>query len=219
MPYGHMGGIMALKAAQTMLYERGYHRVLVLAADSLINVDGLADLDARGRLLTPSNPHGLIPGEAAVAMWLGRPSTDIKQPIVEGLAVGGIPIPAAPKRPPPPTGRELAATIHAACSDARCNPADISLRMADCNGLDARFAESAQAEALAFRDYGEAMPAVWQLAECLGDVGTASTLAALAWACHANRKQYLPGNRVLIHASNDIAQQGFAVRGAAILRF
>lgn len=214
LPHGHAGLMVALEAARAMLYERGVDRMLVLAADSLINVANLAALDSQGHLLTPSNPHGLIPGEAAVAMLLGRPQLDVSRPTVDGVGLYAYAAPPAQgKRKPPVTGDELAVAIDEACKKAKCHPAEIALRIADCNGLDVRFEESALAEAIMFRTAG-AVPHLWLPAECLGEVGTASALASIAWACHAKRKGYLPGSRVLVHASNE-----GPLRGAAILKF
>lgn len=223
LPHGHVSGLMALQIAQNLLYEQNFPCVLVLAADSLLNADGLAALDAQGNLLTPSNGYGLIPGEAAIALWLTRPRPGVVVPLVAGTAFFNTEPPDKQGRPAPVTGRELAQATWEACAQARCHPAHIDLRFNDCNGLDVRFKESALAEALVFNDNpGQTLPPLWQPAECLGEVGAASGLAAITWAWHASRKGYLPAapstttstRHILLHASNDGLQ-----RAAAVLRF
>lgn len=223
LPYGHVSGLLGLQAAQVMLYERNYPYVLLLAADSMLNGDALADLDARGHLLTLTNGQGLIPGEAAVALLLTRPSANVAMPVVDGLGLSGIAMPTPPARPSPMGGRELATAIYNACAQAQCHPAEIELSLADCNGVSARFEETALAESIVFKDNHGPTPHQWLAAECLGDLGAAASLAAIVWACHAARKGYLPGHaashRVLVHASNGIPHHGIAARGAAVLRF
>ena len=222
-PHGHVSGLMGLQIARNLLYEQNFPCVLVLAADSLLNAAGLSALDAQGKLLTHSNGYGLIPGEAAAALWLVRAQPGFVAPLIVGTAFANIAPPDKQGRPAPVTGRELAQVTWEACVQARCHPASIDLRLADCNGLDVRFKESALTEGIVFKDNpGQTMPPLWQPAECLGEVGAANGLAAIAWAMHAHRKRYLPvapsnttdTRHVLLQASNEGLQ-----RAAAILRF
>jgi len=223
LPHGHVSGLMALQIAQNLLYEQNFPCVLVLAADSLLNAEGLASLDEHGKLLTPSNDFGVIPGEAAVALWLTRPLPGAVAPLIVGTSFANINPLDETGRPAPVTGRELAQVTWEACAQARCPPASIDLRLADCNGLDVRFKESALAEGIVFKDNpSQTMPSMWQPAECLGEIGASLSLSAIAWALHAYRKGYLPASAVnssahryvLLQASNDGLQ-----RAAAILRF
>ena len=212
--HGRVAGLMAIQVAQTLLYEHGHQQVLALAVDSLIDADVLAELDEAGRLLTPENPHGLIPGEAGVAIWLTRPSTQPVDAIFEGAAFATSEPAAKGARTLPIDGQELAAAITTACDNAGCSPADIGVRLADCNGSPALFEESSLAETRAFTAEDAPLPALWLPAETLGEVGAAYSLAAIVWACHAQRKGYWPGQRALVHASNDDG-----LRGAAVLQF
>lgn len=226
LPYGHVSGLMALQIAHDLLYQENFPCVLVIGTDSLLNADGLAALDTAGKLLTPSNGYGLVPGEAAVALYLTRPpQVDHTMPLVLGAAFTNIEPPNAQGKPAPVTGRELTQAVWGACEAAGCHPASIDLRLVDCNGLDARSQECALTEGILFKDnLNKPVPPMWQPAECLGEIGAAHSLAAIAWACHAHRKGYMPqqpdaparlsARHVLLSASNDGLQ-----RAAAILRF
>ena len=124
---------------------------------------------------------------------------------------------------------ELAAAIQAACEQSACTPEDISVRLADCNGVEAGFKESGLAEARAFQSSDLPMPPLWLPAESLGEIGAAFAPLAIAWAWHAAIKGYLPGlpeapiaapnlakhkARTLIHTTN-----ADGLRGAAIFHF
>jgi 3-oxoacyl-[acyl-carrier-protein] synthase I len=68
-PAGHAGAAMAIERASEMVGQ-GVSRVLVLAADSYLDPVALEWLAGSGRLKTPGNPTGLIPGEAAACVLL-----------------------------------------------------------------------------------------------------------------------------------------------------
>ena len=237
-PHGRTAALVALMAAQTLLKEGHYQQVLLVAVDSLIAPDGLAELEEKGLLLTPQNPSGLIPGEAAAAVLVSAldreiPSATPPQANARRLRMvfdsaaftitdpEAIPAPSRPdavnRKPIPIDGQELAAAIAMACEHADCRVDDITVRLADCNGTEASFKESALAEARAFQSSDQPLPPMWLPAESLGEVGSAFVPLAMAWAWHAAIKGYLPGlnqARPLIHATN-----ADGLRGAAVFRF
>jgi 3-oxoacyl-[acyl-carrier-protein] synthase I len=233
--HGRAAGLMAMAAAQTMLNEGKYEQVLLVATDSLIDADGLADLEEKGLLLTPENSSGLIPGEAAVALLLAAldtkaqptaPSARRLRMVFDSAAFTitdpeAIPPQSRPeainRKPIPIDGMELATAIELACELAHCMPEEITVRMADCNGTEAGFKESALAEARAFQSSEQPLPPLWLPAECVGEVGCAFVPLCMAWAWHAAIKGYLPGQdqaRPLIHTTN-----ADGLRGAAVFRF
>lgn len=71
---GHAGPLEALQVAETLLAS-GEERVIVLAADTFVESPTLAWLHAQGRLKTPDNPVGVIPGEAAAAVMIEAPAS------------------------------------------------------------------------------------------------------------------------------------------------
>ena len=246
-PHGRTAALVALMAAQTMFSEGHHQQVLLLATDSLVDLDGLADLEERGLLLTQDNPNGFIPGEAAVALLLAPLNNNAPSGVsataphrrlhmvFDSAAFAitdpdAIPAPSRPdainRKPIPIDGQELAAAIELACEQAHCTVDDITVRLADCNGTEAGFKESALAEARAFQSSEQPLPPLWLPAECVGKVGAAFVPLAMAWAWHAAIKGYLPGlasannatsatnARPLIHTTN-----ADGLRGAAVFRF
>ena len=124
---------------------------------------------------------------------------------------------------------ELAAAIQVACEQSSCTPEDITVRLADCNGVEAGFKESGLAEARAFQSSDLPMPPLWLPAESLGEIGAAFAPLAIAWAWHAAIKGYLPGMLEAEHKADQQAKQkprtlihttnADGLRGAAIFHF
>lgn len=221
---GRTAGLLALAAAQELIHGHRMPGVLVIAVDSLIDADLLAELDDAGTLLTEENPHGQIPGEAAVALLVGPTPTD-EPTTASGPALAtfdavafaltdlaALPEPVrSGQRPAPIDGQELALAMQEACRSAGHAPADIGLRIADTNGTDTAFKESALAEALTFTDTDIPTPALWQPAVCVGETGAACTALSIVWAWHAAAKGYLPEGAVLVHATNTEGLRGALV--------
>jgi 3-oxoacyl-[acyl-carrier-protein] synthase I len=233
-PYGRTAGLLALAAAQTLLGEGKHQKILLLATDSLIDADTLAHLDQVGLMLTPDNPHGFIPGEAAVALLLAvldettKPTATARRlsMVFDSAAFAitdleSVPAQSQPgaknRKPIPIDGAELANAIELACDKSACKADDITVRLADCNGSEASFKESGLAEAQVFHSSDRPIPPLWLPAECVGEVGAAFVPLSMAWAWHAAVKGYLPGQtqaRPLIHTTN-----ADGLRGAAVFRF
>ena len=72
---GHAGTAAALEQASVLLERRAADRVLVVAADSILDDLSLGWLLDNGRLHSDDTPTGLIPGEAAAAVLL-EPAPD-----------------------------------------------------------------------------------------------------------------------------------------------
>lgn len=215
-PAGRTAGLMALAVAQELTHSHGHVAALIVATDSLIHPDLLAELDEAGILLTDENPHGYIPGEAAVALLVAPSPADTaaatknrQSPIaLDALAfavtdLNSLPEPArSGSQPPPIDGQELALAMREACSDAGCATHDIGVRIADINGADTAFKESALAAERAFTEADTPLPALWMPAESVGETGAACTPLGIAWAWQAATKGYLPSGGVLVQATN-----------------
>ncbi|MED5618026.1 hypothetical protein [Ideonella sp. BN130291] len=61
-------------------------RLLVLAAESLVDEALVDRLDAAGQLFTAQRPSGVMPGEAAAALLLAPPARDTSTPAADGGA-------------------------------------------------------------------------------------------------------------------------------------
>jgi len=73
-PHGRVSVGVALLQARKLLNHREIPAVLIVATDSLLRWPTLKALDQQARLLTESNSNGFIPGEAASAILVTRPS-------------------------------------------------------------------------------------------------------------------------------------------------
>jgi 3-oxoacyl-[acyl-carrier-protein] synthase-1 len=71
-PQGRAAGLLALDAAVRLLAEGRVPEVLVGGVDSLLDPLVLAGLEGEGRIRQHGPADGLIPGEGAVFLWLGR---------------------------------------------------------------------------------------------------------------------------------------------------
>lgn len=223
---GRSAVFVALQHVQSWFAEGEESLALIIAVDSLIGEEALAEFDDEGVLLTTENSSGFIPGEAGIALLVGRigkstvADMNVTAPLllVESVATMDddpeeLRKAAEQQRKLPVDGRRLAAVINQACRNADCLPASIDLRVADANGTEFGFKESALAEVHVFTDEDAELPDMWLPAEGLGEIGAAFGAAAIAWIAHAARKRYLPGSRVLLHATNLEGQ-----RAAAILK-
>lgn len=71
----HAEGLIALAEGMRVVGDGEHDAIMMVAVDSRIHADLIDRLDAEGRVRTKLQPHGLIPGEAAVAFVLGAVET------------------------------------------------------------------------------------------------------------------------------------------------
>ncbi len=209
---GRTGVASALTRARDLVYEAGVPRVLIAAADSLLGEQQLAALDRAGRLLTPGNSDGFLPGEAAGAILVGAPAAPgtAAQLVVNGIGIAqeeatlesGLPLRAD----------GLLRAIRAALVEAGCGVHELDFRIADLSGERYYFKEAALAVVRVLRQSKDEFD-LWHAAECTGEVGAAAALVALAVADAACRNGYAPGPGVLVHLSNDDGRRAALVLG------
>jgi 3-oxoacyl-[acyl-carrier-protein] synthase-1 len=209
-PHGRVSVGVALLQARKLLNHREIPAVLIVATDSLLRWPTLKALDQQARLLTESNSNGFIPGEAASAILVTRPSRE-NQMRITGL--GFATEQASIETDEPLRADGLSRAIGAALNDAGCEPHDVDFRITDIAGEHYYFKEAALALSRTLRRRKEEFD-LWHPAECIGEVGSAIGPAMIAVAEAATRKAYAPGPTVLLHAANDAGQ-----RAAIIMRF
>lgn len=198
---GRVGAVVALLQARRMLAEARYTHVIVAAADSFLGAATLAAYNSDDRLLTKSNPNGFIPGEAAGAVLLGSWDEDMPaRLLVRGLGFEREKAPFGSGRPSRADG--LVRAVRGALAEAGLALKDCNLRIADMNGEQHRFKETALAVTRLLRDRKPLFP-LWHLADCTGEVGAATLPAMLALLFMGARKDFLPGQTVLGHLGND----------------
>jgi 3-oxoacyl-[acyl-carrier-protein] synthase-1 len=211
-PHGRVSVVAALIQARKLIYEQNHPHVLVAGVDSLLVGASLAALEAQDRLLTGQNSNGFIPGEAAAAVVLGRPSASgAKELLCTGIGFGVEP--ATRDSGEPLRGDGLTHAIKTALADAACEMHDLDYRITDISGEQYYFKEAVLALSRTLRQRKERF-AIWHPADCIGEVGAAIGPAVLAVAKAACDKGYSDGPNILCHWGNDVGK-----RGAAILRY
>jgi 3-oxoacyl-[acyl-carrier-protein] synthase-1 len=164
-------------------------------------------LDQRERLLTTINSNGVIPGEAAGAILVTRPSDDARL-TCRGIGFGREHAPIDAEQPF--KGDGLVDALRAALADAGCSMHDLDFRITDIAGEQYYFKEAALALTRVLRARKDAFD-LWHAAECIGEVGAAAGLVAIVVAEAACRKAYAPGPGLMFHAGNDAGERTAAV--------
>lgn len=198
---GAYAGLAALNAARASV-QRGRPAV-VAAADSLVSAQVLLRLSRANRLLVEENSDGVIPGEAAVAVWL----TDRSQGAlgrVRSLGFGKEP--ARLDNDVPLLADGLVGAARQALAEAGMTLNDVDFRVSDAAGESFFFKEQSLAVSRLLRQRKQELP-LWLPAEPLGDTGKAATLCGLVWAMAGWARGYAPGGRVMGFAGNDAGQR------------
>jgi len=210
-PYGRVGAAVALQKARKLVYEAEAPAVLIVATDSMLIWSTLRALSEQGRLLTPDNSNGFIPGEAGSAVLVARPIAGHPSLHISGLGFASEQASIESDQPLRADG--LTEAIRVALQDADCDMTALDFRITDIAGEQYYFKEAALALARTMRRPKVGFD-LWHPAECIGEVGSAIGPALLVVAEAAGRKRYAPGPSMLAHAANDSGQ-----RTAIVMRY
>ena len=180
--------------------------------DSLLSARTLSFYHGLGRLLTPANSDGFIPGEAAGALWL-EPTADTDDPqlTIHGWGFGADEAHITSELPL--KGLGLAQAIKDAIQSGGFGFEALDYRICDANGEQYIFKEAALALARTLRVHKGFLD-IWHAADCIGEVARHAVPCALAVAWTAAHKKYAPGVGVIAHFGNDDGQ-----RAAVTLRY
>jgi 3-oxoacyl-[acyl-carrier-protein] synthase-1 len=207
---GHAGGALALQRAVQLLREGSVDSCLVGGVDSLVEFPTLTWLNDAGRLKTDDHPDGFIPGEAAAFLVLetaskarGRGAPALAEIVATAFGKEE----AHLLTNAPLQGVGLTNVLREALAAAGA-PADGVL--CDSNGEYWRTKEWCLAMTRVFAA-APAVPPLWQPAESVGDVGSASVPMLATVAVAALRRGYLPGPSLLVWASSDAGGRGSVV--------
>jgi 3-oxoacyl-[acyl-carrier-protein] synthase-1 len=157
--------------------------------------------------LTDRNSNGFMPGEAAGALRVGRP-TGRTQLVCSGLGFAIEKANIDSSEPLRANGLTLA--FKTALSDAGSAMHDLDFRIADLAGEQYYFKEANLALSRLLRVPKEDTE-LWHPAECTGAVGAATGTVCLAIAQMAALKGYAPGRGVMLHTGNDEGQRAAIV--------
>lgn len=206
---GRVGGVVALREARELVYGGRHPAVVVAAVDSYLSGPTLSAYEEAGRLLTPANSNGFIPGEAAAAVVVKRPVADAERQLIAlGLGFGVEPATVESDRPLRADG--LVEAIRNALRDGGTTIDSLDFRISDVSGEQYGFKEAALALARLLR-IRKAEFDIWHPADCIGEVGAAAGVAALNVLWAAARKGYLKGAGILSHFGNDDGKRAAAV--------
>jgi 3-oxoacyl-[acyl-carrier-protein] synthase-1 len=207
--HGRPSGHVALDQARKLLADRTCPYVMICGVDSYLTTLTIAHYLAEGRLLTPDNPNGFIPGEAAAAILCARPGTGGTLRLI-GLGLTREPAYIYNPDDRPLRGDGMTSAYRAAIDEGAIAMHRVGYRIVDLIGEQYWFKQSALASLRLARGHREFQD-IWSPGESLGNVG-AATVPLMIGMCHrAAVKGYSGGDSVLIEASSDTGACGAAV--------
>lgn len=213
--HGRPSGFVALEQARRLLAENRAAHVLILGVDSYLTAQSVAHYLAEGRLLTPENANGFIPGEAAATVLCSRAGplrlsglglSREKAFIYNRLDEEGL------DRPLRADG--MTAAYQAAFAQSGRRHSDIGIKIGDLIGEAFWFRQTALAMLRTQRELSDVQP-IWPVAASLGNIGAAVVPLMLGWAFEAKRKGYGGTLPILIEASSDDGACAAAIAEAA----
>jgi 3-oxoacyl-[acyl-carrier-protein] synthase I len=131
---GHTSAFEALNIARNILLSDGADGCIVCAVDSYINASSIYWLDRHNRLKRYGNMNGVIPGEAAAAVYLQLGGNSAPQAETEVIGIGFGHEPASILTDGTLQGRGLASAARDAFADAACGFHDLDFRLSDVTG-------------------------------------------------------------------------------------
>lgn len=195
---GHAAGAEALWKARELFKNGAVPACVVAGVDSYLNGPALAWLEQHGRLKTPDNSNGVIPGEAAAAVLL-RAGFSPASVRIRGLGFARERVHVLAEEPF--LGLGLAEAARHALADAGLGMHEIQFRLSDVTGESYGFKELALVTSRLLRQRVKGMP-VWHSADAIGDTGAAAGVCQLVMVFSAFRKGYAFGSRALCLTSS-----------------
>jgi 3-oxoacyl-[acyl-carrier-protein] synthase I len=164
----------------------------------------LSHYEQNERLLAERNSNGFMPGEGAGALLLGLAEGRVDELVCSGIGFGREV--AHIDSGEPLRGEGLSQAIKAGLNEAGCQMHDMDFRITDNSGEQYYFKEAALALSRTLRQLKEEFD-IWHPAECTGETGAVSGIAAIATAQEACSKDYSKGSNILAHWANDAGQR------------
>jgi 3-oxoacyl-[acyl-carrier-protein] synthase-1 len=204
-PYGRVGGIVALRDARK-LFSAGAQKVIVAGVDSYLLAQTLGHYDRDDRVLTETNSNGFPAGEAGAAIVLSRASGAGLHLL--GLGFGREEAHITSGEPTRADG--LVGAMRAALAEAGMDFGEVDYRISDLNGEQYYFKEAALAMTRVLRKRRDQMD-LWNPASEFGYTGAASMPLMLGLGLIAGQKRDAPGRTVIMQTSDDDGRRGTAI--------
>ena len=211
---GNAGLMLLLRTAHQLLSARDLDVCLLGGADSYIQIEALHWLENSGRLRSPEQPNGLIPGEGAAFLVLSRTDSVSR---CGGKAIGELSGFSTTQEPQPwyrrqaTLGRGLTDTVRQTFQTATASEADAVY--ADMNGESWRADEWGYAY-LRNASHIASPLRTFHLASSLGETGAASAPLALSIAAAVPKHSQNGGKSLLVWSASGT----LPLRGSCLLR-
>ncbi len=205
--HGRPSGHVALDHARRLLASGEARFVMIAGVDSYLTSSAVAHYLGQSRLLTPDNPNGFIPGEAAAAVLCAPSGGTVK---LTGLGLGREQASIYNKDDLPLRGDGMTTAYRAALDQTGIEMSRLGYRISDLIGEQYWFKQTALASLRLLRGRHEFQD-LWSPGESLGNIGAAAVPLMIGMAWTAARKGYAAGSPVLVEASNDAGACGAAL--------
>lgn len=210
---GAAGAAFAIQQARQRIAHGDVDRVLVVAADSYLDTPSLEWLDEHGRLKTPQNPVGLVPGEAGACILVESTAAVARRgarapALIEGAAIDREEnhyFSGAPR-----AGAKLSHVVRTALSESTSSTSFEGDVIIDLNGESWRAAEWAHARTSCNDLFRSQMRLVLPCTS-LGDIGAASAVLGVGVASRSFARGYGSGDRALVVSSSEHGHVGALV--------
>jgi len=210
---GHSACLEGIIEARRLIERGEATTCIVCGVDSYLNANSLRWLEETRRLKTEELSDGVIPGECAAAVLLGREEVREGQRRMAVIGLGTMREDVGVLSTDALRGEGLAGAARAGLADAGLAIHEVSFRISDMTGESYGFKEQALVLSKLMRIRREDFP-IWHCAEFVGDIGAASGAAQLVMAHAAFSKGYSPGDSAICFTSSVTDN-----RATAILRW
>jgi 3-oxoacyl-[acyl-carrier-protein] synthase I len=187
------------------LLERGHcDRCLVGAVDSLLDPDVLELLDEAGRLKTPEQPVGAVPGEAAAFLCLERDGRTSAPALARWSASAGGQTHDHRVSERPPSGAAWASSALSVLGNADTQPFFVVQHSGESHSAHEWGEALVHLQA---RQAGLGGAVSWFPAVAFGEVGAAFTPLSMVLACRAWQRRYAPAATAVVLAGSDAGER------------
>lgn len=213
---GRTGVIRAIAEAERWLQSGQVDRVLVVAVDSYLDPITLEQLAVDQRLKCDESPSGLSPGEAGACLLLESANAAAQRdaPVLMSCRGIGMGEDVALRDEGQNLGRGLAHAVRACLAKSQGSRPFKGDVISDHNGENWRAAELGGAQVLLASEWAADATSIWIPATSIGEVGAASTAAALCFAGHLFARGCARGSETLVLSSTELGRCAAALVAA-----
>lgn len=209
-PVGHTAGFEGLQIARKLLQNPDVPGCIVCGVDSYINGSSLWWLQQDWRLKREDHSNGVIPGEAAAAVYVQRQPQSKAKTQVEIIGIGFAHEKATVFSEKPLLGLGLTEAALVALAESKLKMHNIDFRLSDLTGESYGFKEQALSLSRLMRVSRDELP-IWHIAEFIGDCGAAAGVCQLVIACESFIKGYAPGDHAACYTSAVLGERAVSV--------